>query len=231
MDFETLLSSLQDATTVFSVWDVLLVISLSFLLSLAIGWVYKETYQGVSYTQSYVHTLMLMAMVVAVIMLIVGSNIARAFALVGALSIVRFRNAIKDTRDVGFIFFAMAMGMACGTRFYVLAVVATLGIGCAWWLVTRLNLFARDVRDQILKIRLPADVAYTTLFEGTFVRYLARFDLIAVETVQAGMLTELVYDVELKKQTKTQEFLEELRQLNHNNKVLLITGYHTLDVW
>ena len=104
MDFTTLLSSLQDATNVFTVWDVTLVISLSFLLSLVIGWVYKNTYQGVAYTQSYVHTLTLMTMVVAVIMLIVGSNIARAFALVGALSIVRFRNAVKDTRDIGFIF-------------------------------------------------------------------------------------------------------------------------------
>ena len=230
MDFTTLLSSLQDATSVFTVWDVTLVITLSFLLSLVIGWVYKNTYQGVSYTQSYVHTLTLMTMVVAVIMLIVGSNIARAFALVGALSIVRFRNAIKDTRDVGFIFFAMAMGMACGTQFYGLAIIATISIGFLWWLITKVDLYAKDIKEKILKIRLPADVGYDTLFQGVFVRYLARFDLVSVETVQAGTLTELVYDVELKKRTTTQELLEELRKLNHNNKVVLITGYHTVDL-
>jgi uncharacterized membrane protein YhiD involved in acid resistance len=230
MDFETLLSSLQETANVFSAGDVMLVITSSFLLSLLIGWVYVVTFQGAAYTQSYVHTLTLMAMVVAVIMLVVGSNIARAFALVGALSIVRFRNAIKDTRDVGFIFFAMAMGMAVGTRFYVLAVMSTIGICFAWWLITRLNLFARDARDQILRIRLPADVAYTTLFEETFARHLTRFDLVAVETVQAGTLTELMYDVALKKQTKTQEFLEELRQLNHNNKVVLLTSYQSVDL-
>jgi hypothetical protein len=230
MDFRTLLSSLQEATNVFTVWDVALVITLSFLLSLIVGWVYKITYQGVAYTQSYVHTLALMTMVVAVIMLIVGSSIARAFALLGALSIVRFRNAIKDTRDVGFIFFAMAMGMACGTQFYGLAIVATLGISFLWWLTTRLNLFDKDTRDQILRIRLPADVGYSQLFEGTFVRYLARFDLISVETVQAGTLTELVYDIEMRKQVKTQEFLEEVRKLNHNNKVVLLTGYNNVDL-
>ena len=205
-------------------------IGLSFLLSLAIGWVYKTTYQGVTYTQSYVHTLILLSMVVAVVMLIVGSSIARAFALVGALSIIRFRNAIKDTRDVGFIFYAMAIGMACGTRFYGLAVIATVGIGSLWWLMTRFNLFARDVKDQILRIRLPADVGYERLFQATFVRYLYRFDLISVESVQAGTLTELVYDVELKKKVTSQEFLEEVRKLNHNNKVMLITGYHSVDV-
>jgi uncharacterized membrane protein YhiD involved in acid resistance len=230
MDLTTLLTNLQAATNVFTVWDVALVITLSFLLSLVVGWVYKITYQGVAYTQSYVHTLTLMTMVVAIIMLIVGSNLARAFALLGALSIVRFRNAIKDTRDVGFIFFAMAMGMACGTQFYGLAIMGTLSISFLWWLTTKLNLFDKDTRDQILRIRLPADVGYSQLFESTFVRYLARFDLISVETVQAGTLTEVVYDIEIRKHVKTQEFLEEVRKLNHNNKVVLLTGYSNVDL-
>jgi uncharacterized membrane protein YhiD involved in acid resistance len=230
MDFTTFLSSLQEATNVFSAWDVALVLTLSFLLALGIGWVYKKTYQGATYTQSYVQTLALMTMVVSVIMLIVGSNIARAFTLLGALSIVRFRNAVKDTRDMGFIFFAMAIGMAVGTRFYFLAIMTTVGIGFLWWLMARLSLFAKDVKDQILKIRLPADVDYQGLFRVTFLRYLSRVDLISVETVQAGTLTELVYDVELKRQAKAQEFLEEVRKLNHNNKVALITGYHSVDL-
>lgn len=230
MDFETFLSSLQDATNVFTVQDVFLVIILSFLLALVIGWVYKITYTGVAYTQSYVHTLVLLTMVVGVIMLVIGSNIARAFTLVGALSIVRFRNAIKDTRDVGFIFFAMAIGMACGTRFYLLAVAATILIGFLWWALSTMNLFAKDIREQVLKVRLPADMRYDTLFDGTFSRYLANFSLIAVESVQAGTLTELVYGVELKGQADSQEFLIEMRRLNDNNKVALITGFHEVDL-
>lgn len=231
MDFLGFLSSLQqDATDVFSVSDVVLVIILSFLLSLVIARVYQLTYKGVSYIQSYVHTLIMMTMIVAIVMLIIGSNIARAFALVGALSIVRFRNAVKDTRDVGYIFFAMAIGMACGTRFYLLAVIATLIISFILWGMFTLNLFAKDIREQILKIRLPGDVRYDQLFDSTFARYLNRFSLIAVETVQAGTLTELIYGVELKKQTDAQAFMNELRQLNDNNKVALITGYHEVDL-
>ena len=100
MDILTnLFANFQDATDVFSIGDVVFVTILSFLLSLIIGWVYKITYKGVSYTQSYVHTLIMMSMVVAIIMLIIGSNIARAFSLVGALSIIRFRNAVKGRRD------------------------------------------------------------------------------------------------------------------------------------
>ena len=148
MDFTTLLDSLQDATNVFSVGDVIFVIVLSFLLALVIGWTYRNTYRGVSYTQSYVQTLILLTMIVAIVMLVVGSNIARAFSLVGALSIVRFRNAVKDTRDVGFIFFAMAIGMAVGTRFYLLAVIATVIISFLWWGMSTTNLYAKDTQNK-----------------------------------------------------------------------------------
>jgi uncharacterized membrane protein YhiD involved in acid resistance len=231
MDFQGFLATLQqDATDVFSVADIVLVTVLSFLLSLVIARVYQLTYKGVSYTQSYVHTLIMMAMIVSIVMLIIGSNIARAFSLVGALSIVRFRNAVKDTRDVGYIFFAMAIGMACGTRFYLLAVIATFVISFILWGMATLNLFAKDIREQILKIRLPGDMRYETLFNNVFNRYLNRFSLIAVETVQAGTLTELIYGVELKRQSEAQAFMNELRQLNDNNKVALITGYNEVDL-
>ncbi len=231
MDFSAFFNILQqDATDVFSVADIVFVIVLSFLLSLVIARVYQLTYKGVSYTQSYVHTLIMMTMIVAVIMLIIGSNIARAFSLVGALSVVRFRNAVKDTRDVGYIFFAMGIGMACGTRFYLLAVIATLVISFILWGMATLNLFARQMREQILKIRLPGDMRYDTLFERVFARYLNRYELIAIESVQAGALTELVYGVELKKPTEAQSFMNELRGLNDNNKVSLITGYHEVDL-
>ncbi len=105
----------QDLTAEFSILDVVLVLTLSFALSAFIGWIYKLSHRGASYTQSFVFTLVLNGMVVALVMTIVGSNLARAFSLVGALSIIRFRNAVKETRDVGFIFFTMAIGMAVGT--------------------------------------------------------------------------------------------------------------------
>jgi uncharacterized membrane protein YhiD involved in acid resistance len=230
MSFSEFLATLQDNTDVFSSADVIFTIVLSFLLSLIIGWVYKITYKGVSYTQSYVHTLVMMSMIVAIIMLVIGSNIARAFSLVGALSIIRFRNAVKDTRDVGYIFFAMAIGMASGTRFYLLATIATILISFILWGMFTLNLFAKDVREQILKIRIPADMRYDQLFNQLFDRYLSAYDLIAVETVQAGTQTELVYGIELRKPSEAQPFMEELRKLNDNNKISLITGYHEVDL-
>ena len=220
----------QDLTGVFSVTDVVLSLLLSFILCAAIGWVYQITHRGASYTQSFVHTLVLNGMVVAVIMLIIGSNIARAFALVGALSIIRFRNAVKETRDVGFIFFTMSIGMAIGTKFYLLAVIATVVISLIIVIMTRFNWYARQVVSQILKVQVPNDLQFDALFDPLFVKYTSSSELISVDSVRGGMLTELTYSVGLKKQSKIQEFLAEIKRLNGNNRVTLIAGYNSTDL-
>jgi uncharacterized membrane protein YhiD involved in acid resistance len=224
------LLSFQDLTGTFSVTDVVLGLILSFLLTAFIGWIYQTTHKGTSYTQSYVHTLVLMGMVVSIIMLIVGSNIARAFSLVGALSIIRFRNAVKETRDVGFIFFATAIGMATGTKFYLLAVIATVIIGLVILIMNRFEWYARAAVSQILKIELPNNVEFDTLFDNVFVKYTDTSDLISVDSVRSGMLTELIYSISPKKGANTQAFLADIKNLNGNNKVTLITGYNQTDL-
>jgi uncharacterized membrane protein YhiD involved in acid resistance len=220
----------QDLTGVFSLTDVVISLLLSFLLCSAIGYVYQITHRGASYTQSYVHTLVLNGMVVAVVMLIIGSNIARAFALVGALSIIRFRNAVKETRDVGFIFFTMAIGMAIGTKFYLLAVVAAVVICLVILIMTRFNWYSRKVVSQILKVQIPNNSKFDNLFDNLFLKYTHTSELISVDTVHSGMLTELTYSLGLKKHSKIQEFLSELKQLNNNNRVTLIAGYNSTDL-
>jgi len=109
----------------FGAADVVLAMTVSALLAYVLATAYRATHRGTSYSRAYVHTLFLMAVITAVIMMIIGSNIARAFSLVGALSIIRFRTAVKDARDTGFLFAAMAAGMACGTQFYMPGILLT----------------------------------------------------------------------------------------------------------
>ena len=220
----------QDLTGEFSVLDIVIVMTLSFVLSAFIGWIYKITHRGTSYTQSFVFTLVMNGMVVALVMMIVGSNIARAFSLVGALSIIRFRNAVKETRDVGFIFFTMAIGMAIGTKFYLLAVVAAVVISLMIVLMMRFDWFARDMASQILRVQIPNGIPFDTLLDDLFLEYTNSSELISVDTVHSGMLTELTYSIGLKKSNRVQEFLTEIRNLNGNNKVTLIAGYNSTDL-
>jgi uncharacterized membrane protein YhiD involved in acid resistance len=224
------LFSVQDLAGTFSVIDVVLSLVLSFVLTGFIGWIYKTTHRGSSYTQSYVQTLVLMGMVTSVIMLIVGSNIARAFSLVGALSIIRFRNAVKETRGVGFIFFAMAIGRATGTKFYLLAAIAAVIISLLILIMNRFNWYAREAPSQLVKIQLPNNVEFDTLFDDVFVKHTSVSDLISVDSVRSGMLTELIYSVSPRKGTNLQAFLSDIKRLNGNNKVTLITGYNQTDL-
>ena len=222
--------NIQDLTSEFSVIDMVLVMALSFVLSAFIGWIYQITHRGTSYTQSFVFTLVLNGMVVAVVMMIVGSNIARAFSLVGALSIIRFRNAVKESRDVGFIFFTMVIGMAVGTKFYLLAAIAAVVISLVVVLMTRFDWYAREMATQILRVQVPNGVAFDALFNKAFVKYTRSSELISADSVNSGTLTELTYSIGMKRSSEVQEFLAEIINLSGNNKVTLIAGYNTTDL-
>jgi uncharacterized membrane protein YhiD involved in acid resistance len=228
MDILDLLQ-IQDLTSEFSAMDVALALALSFALSAFISWLYQITHRGASYTQSFAFTLVINGMVVALVMMIVGSNIARAFSLVGALSIIRFRNAVKETRDVGFIFFSMAIGMAVGTRFYALAVIGAAGISLAVVLMVRLNWFAREMSSQILRVQVPSETPFDALFDRIFLKYTRSSELIGADAVHGGMLTELTYSVGLKHADQVQPFLADIQRLSGNNKVTLIAGYNGTD--
>ena len=223
--------SLTDLSGTFSVMDVVLSLSLAFVTSLVVAWTYRATHRNISYSQSYVHTLVILGMLIALIMLVVGSNIARAFALVGALSVVRFRNAIKETRDVGFIFLVMGVGMACGTRFYTLAVLATLVICAVILLMHRFNWFALNVQRQVVKVQVPADGDdYGPVIDDVLIRFTDEYELISTESVRGGSLLEMAYTARLKKGVKPGEVIERLRELNAGQKATVLTGYDQTDM-
>jgi uncharacterized membrane protein YhiD involved in acid resistance len=222
--------NISELTNEFAVMDMVLVMVLSFVLSAFIGWIYQITHRGTSYTQSFVFTLVLNGMVVALVMLVIGSDIARAFSLVGALSIIRFRNAVKETRDVGFIFFTMAIGMAIGTGFYLLAVAGTIFISLVILLMTRYNWYAREMSSHILHIQVQNGTSFEKLFDRTLAKYTSTSELISADSIQSGMLTELTYSVGLKKSAEVQELLADIGNLNGNNKVTLVAGYNGTDL-
>jgi hypothetical protein len=220
----------QDLSGSFSVGDIALALSLAFTLSVFIGRVYRYTHRTAIYSRSFVQTLVILGMVISLIMLVVGSNVARAFALVGALSVVRFRNAIKETRDVGFIFLVMAVGMAVGTRFYTLAVVAAVAICVIIVLMDRFGWFTLDVQRQIVKVQVPPDGDYTDDIDGVLVRYAVGFELLGMESIRGGALTEMTYAVQLAPDAKRGELIAALRAHTAGQQVSVMAVRDTADV-
>jgi uncharacterized membrane protein YhiD involved in acid resistance len=220
----------QDLSGTFSVGDIAIALTLSFILSAMIGWVYRFTHRNISYSQSYVQTLVILGMLIALIMLVVGSNIARAFALVGALSVVRFRNAIKETRDVGFIFLVMGVGMAAGTRFYTLAIVAAVAISLIIVVMYRFNWFASSVQRQVVKVQIPPDGNYADNIQDVLIAHTSEFELVSMESIRGGALTEIMYTVRLKKGHEPGQLIAALGERTGGQRVTVLTGYDQTDL-
>lgn len=207
------------------VWELVIALSLTLVCSLVIGFVYRLTHKSPAYSQSYVHSLVLTSMVTALIMLVIGSNLARAFSLVGALSIIRFRNAVKETRDVGFIFFSMAVAMAAGTRFYMVAVIAT-GIICATMLALYYFDYASNKMgaERLLRVRMPVDVDASAILEPILEKLFDGFGLVLSETSKQGMCIDHLYSVRPKAGITGDQVIGEISKVNENLK---ITYYHS----
>lgn len=126
---------MQDIT----LYRVILSLSISLLCGLLIFFFYQKFYRGVIYSHNFNILLVMMSMVTTLIIITISSNIVLSLGMVGALSIVRFRTAIKDPLDIGFLFWAVAEGIAVGATLYSLAVISTLFIGLLYALLTKLK--------------------------------------------------------------------------------------------
>lgn len=112
-----------------SLGQMLLAISLAFALSLYIVFIYRATYAGVNFSRSFAGCLILIAMITAVVIGVITSNVVLSLGMVGALSIVRFRTAIKEPSDTAFLFWAIAVGILCGAGYVSVSILAMLLVG------------------------------------------------------------------------------------------------------
>lgn len=118
-----------------SINDMLVAIALSFVLSLFIVYIYRVTYAGVSFSHSFAGCLILISMVTTMVILVITSNVVLSLGMVGALSIVRFRTAVKDARDTAFLFWAIASGIICGAGYVTISILSALLLGLLFVLV------------------------------------------------------------------------------------------------
>ena len=212
-------------------WELLLSLSLCLICMLFVSIIYRYTHKSPSYSQSFVQTLVMMGLITTLIMIVIGSNIARAFSLVGALSIIRFRNAVKETRDVGFIFFAMAIAMACGTRFYTLALLATAFIGTVLLAMYIVNFGQSKNRpERLLRVQMPpgsdAETTLLPVLEDLFDRY----SFISVENVRQGLYLQVSLSVCLKSNVTAHQIFESIAKVNDNLKISFNYDNHLDDL-
>ena len=145
--------------------EVLGAMALSFFLNLLIGVVYKATYRGTQYTQDYVHTTVMIGTITTILIMVVSGNGAVAFGMFAAFSMIRFRRNLGQSRDLAFVFFAMATGMVVGARQYPIAVITTLTVIAAIYIISKFDLFAPKRASHQLRVRANNDIDYTETFD------------------------------------------------------------------
>lgn len=201
----------------------------SFILNMFIGLLYKKTYKGTRYSQDFVHTLVIIGTVTTILIMVVNGNSSVAFGMFAAFSMIRFRRNLGQSRDLGFVFFAMATGMCVGARQYEIVLVTTIIVGLAIWYISKKDAFAPVRASHQLRIRVNNDVDYTEVFDAIFDRFNDATEMISVESVQAGMMSELRYGIVLKDGVKVSDFMEEIQVACGNNRAILTNTMRDLN--
>ncbi len=207
----------------YSIVEVIINSLVAFVLSMVIAYTYRKTHQGLSYSQSFVLTIIFITIIIGFVMMVIGNSLTRAFALVGALSIIRFRTVVKDTKDTAYIFWALAVGMGAGTGNYFIALYATLFMAIVAWILYKFNFGVQSSSDFILRFYFDK-----TTDEDGYVNYINKHSdnnaLLHMEPSGDDKTLYLTFDISLKEEVNMNDFLAEFSKLKGISEVVLVSA-------
>ncbi len=197
-----------------SPWLMTVRLLLAFACGGVIAGIYRLVRRREIVAATFPPTLVLLAILCAMLPQVIGENVARAFGLVGALSIVRFRTVVEDTLDIAFVIFAVLVGIAVGADHLAVAVVGIGVVGVAAFVVhPRRSANHWSDADSTLTVRVGVGRNPDTLVQGVFDKYLARYDLISGATGRQGAALDLTYRVRIRPGSAPAVLIDELNRL------------------
>ena len=209
--------------------NIIINLLLSLILGLLISYVYRLTHKGISYSQSFMLTIVFVSIIVAMVMMVIGNNIARAFALVGALSIIRFRTVIKDTKDTAYIFIALAAGMAAGTSNYYLAIIGVIFFIIVAIILYRFNYGSIYKSQFILRFVLSNSSNDNSNHIEVLKKYCQKSTLLQVEPSDELNGNNLTFDLVIKKDTDPVKLTDELKKIDLISTVVIVASEFDVD--
>jgi uncharacterized membrane protein YhiD involved in acid resistance len=204
--------------TTLTAMNFFICIGTAFVLGLVIGFIHMLCART---NKNFVITLAILPMLVTLVILLVNGNLGTSVAIVGAFSLVRFRSIPGNSREIMFVFFAMAIGLATGTGYIAFAALFTVIVGLLTLILTKLNFGDVSSRDKILTILIPEELDYTSLFDEEFKEFLSSHKLVKAKTTNMGSMFELTYQVTIKDGANEKQFIDKLRIKNGNLKIAL----------
>jgi hypothetical protein len=225
-----LLEDTPGGVGVFTLQTMILSLLLAIALGQVLAWVYYLTHRSLAYSRSYVHSLILIAVVISAVMSVIGNNLITIVGMLGALAIVRFRNVVKDTRDIAFIFCALIVGIATGSHRYLTAVLGT-GILSLIILYLGLTDFAEhEPQNGFVRFCLRGPLGPDHPVLGILQRYCGSFTLISMQGGIAGEPAEYAYQILIRNIAENGGFLSDLEKVEGVGNIRLTTEDMLLDV-
>lgn len=203
-----------------TIWLSLLAMAIALILSLIITLVYQATFTGERYSQSFVHTIIMMSVIVSVVMNVISGNAGVAFGLFAVFSLIRFRSAVTNAKDIAYIFFGLCVGMTCGLHHFDLAIALTLFASLVFFLLYKFD-YGKGKDTQILKVTVPENLNHENMFDDIFTQFTISHTLRQVETTNLGTMILYTYAIRCKNETKDKDLLDQIREKNANLKVSL----------
>lgn len=214
-----MLNSIMNALTSSSITIEQLLICTLASIVLGIGvaaiYMYRNTY-----SKNFVVTLALLPAMVQLVIMIVNGNLGAGVAVMGAFSLVRFRSIPGSAREIGSIFFAMAVGLATGMGYLYIAFIFLAIVGAMSLILNTVKFGEIKKADKELKITIPENLDYEGIFDDLFAKYTQGAELIRVKTTNMGSLYELHYQVVLPGPNIEKAFLDDLRCRNGNLNIV-----------
>ena len=199
--FKKSVVSLQNSISI-SILQVLIVLLITFIIGLFIMYIYKITFEGVVYSYNFAVSLILLSLVTAIIILTISSNIVLSLGMVGALSIVRFRAAIKDPKDIVYQFWAISVGISCGASLFPIAIISSLFIGA---ILVILSKFKFTITTYLLIIK------YETEAKREVLEVINKLESMVKSKTCSGIYIEETLEVKnIKDNTSFVEILNEI---------------------
>jgi uncharacterized membrane protein YhiD involved in acid resistance len=225
----SIFASSSTTTTSASVVKLLMTLGIALVLGLLVSTVHMKSNRSKTPSQSFTLTLVMLPAIISVIIMLVGTNIASAFSLAGAFSIIRFRSTPGDPKDIAYVLLSMAVGLACGMGFILQAFIVAL-ILCG--IIALLEFFkfgGSKSAAKILKITIPENLDYQNAFEGVMKKYTLSCNINKVKTADLGSLYVLQYSIVMKDEVNEKNFIDELRCRNGNLNITLVLNVQAED--
>ncbi|GHU55584.1 DUF4956 domain-containing protein [Clostridia bacterium] len=201
---------------------VFLCIGSAVLFGILISAVYIFTHRKTGYSNGYVSTTVMLPAIAAIIIMLIGDNVARAFSLAGAFTLVRYRSVPGDPNDICYIFFSLAIGVTLGLGYIGYAAIFFLLLAVVILLMHFTNYGQSKKRNMTLKITIPENLNYHGVFDNVLNHYTSFWKLCRVKTVDFGSLFDLVYTITFYEGMDEKEFIDKLRNLNGNLNITLV---------